>query len=102
MKLPKWLTTVTPFSKLCALFLFVTLPFFGFFAGIFYGQFLLLTESPPPLQKMSLQVQKEQSRQKKNTDFMYSLPFNQNIVLLDRMGSGEIKSTFWKKPIKII
>lgn len=36
MKLPHTLTTITPFSKLLTLIIFVTLPFLGFFIGIKY------------------------------------------------------------------
>lgn len=35
-KLPEWATTVTPFSKLLALILFITLPFLCFFLGMDY------------------------------------------------------------------
>lgn len=38
MKLPKWLTTVTPFSKTLALIIFITFPIFGFYLGRFYEQ----------------------------------------------------------------
>lgn len=36
MPLPKQLTTITPLSKYLAMFLFITLPFIGFFVGINY------------------------------------------------------------------
>ncbi len=37
-KLPKWLTTVTLFSKLLAMFLFILFPFAGFYLGMKYQQ----------------------------------------------------------------
>ncbi len=40
MKLPKELTTVTPFSKALAVILFITLPFFGFYLGLLYQKSL--------------------------------------------------------------
>jgi len=36
MKLPTWVTTVTPFSKALALFFFITFPIAGFFFGMKY------------------------------------------------------------------
>ena len=45
-KLPKFLTTVTPFSKFLALTLFVTFPFIGFYLGIKY-QHLVYSSMPP-------------------------------------------------------
>lgn len=36
MNLPKELTTVTPFSKYLAMFLFILFPFFGFYLGMEY------------------------------------------------------------------
>ncbi len=38
MLLPKYLTTVTKFSKLCALVLFTALPFIGFYSGYNYAK----------------------------------------------------------------
>lgn len=40
MTIPKYLTTVTPFSKYLAMFLFILLPFVGFYLGIQYQQSL--------------------------------------------------------------
>jgi hypothetical protein len=37
-KLPKWLTTVTPLSKILAMILFVLLPFVGFYIGMKYQE----------------------------------------------------------------
>lgn len=54
MPLPKSLTTVTPFSKFIALFLFILFPFAGFYVGIQYQtkldhpQTTLLPISPSP------------------------------------------------------
>lgn len=39
MPLPKKFTTVTTFSKIVALILFIALPFIGFLLGIRYQQF---------------------------------------------------------------
>lgn len=36
MKIPKLLTTVVPFSKFTLIFLFVILPFLGFYSGVRY------------------------------------------------------------------
>lgn len=38
MTLPKELTTITPLSKYLAMFLFIVLPFLGFFVGLRYEQ----------------------------------------------------------------
>ena len=51
MKLPKSFTTVTPFSRLIALILFVLLPFVGFYTGVLYQRSItppqqLITISP--------------------------------------------------------
>jgi hypothetical protein len=37
-KLPKWLTTVTPLSKIIAMILFILLPFVGFYMGMKYQE----------------------------------------------------------------
>ena len=36
-RLPRWLITVTPFSKLLALLLFITLPLITFYLGLQFG-----------------------------------------------------------------
>jgi hypothetical protein len=41
-KLPTWLTTVTPFSKALAMFLFILFPFVGFYLGMKYQQIVPL------------------------------------------------------------
>lgn len=60
MRLPKWLITVTPFSKILALILFVALPILAFIFGEQYGQLLtvknqasqqMLTTIPNPTLK---------------------------------------------------
>ena len=38
MTLPKWATTVTPFSKILALIIFITFPIIGFYLGYSFGQ----------------------------------------------------------------
>ena len=48
MQLPQSLTTVTKFSKLLAMFLFILLPFLGFYLGTRYQQSLT-----PPIQNAS-------------------------------------------------
>ena len=48
MKLPKSVTTVTPFSKFIALILFIALPFGGFYAGIKYEQAVQTINTPVP------------------------------------------------------
>lgn len=42
-KLPSWLITVTPFSKYLAMFLFILLPFIGFYLGMQYQQKVTVT-----------------------------------------------------------
>jgi hypothetical protein len=42
-RLPQWLTTVTLFSKLLAMSLFIILPFLGFYLGMQYQQKLTVT-----------------------------------------------------------
>lgn len=42
-KLPSWLTTVTPFSKVLAMILFIALPFAGFYLGMKYQQQLIIS-----------------------------------------------------------
>lgn len=46
MKLSKKFTTVTPFSKLLALALFIILPFLGFYLGTKYQEKTLKIENP--------------------------------------------------------
>ncbi len=46
MKLPKQLTTVTPFSKYLAMFLFILLPIVGFYLGIQYQKNLTVKSMP--------------------------------------------------------
>jgi len=41
MTLPKWATTVTPFSKAIAIVMLVILPFLGFYLGMNYQRLLL-------------------------------------------------------------
>ena len=48
MELPKYLTTVTPFSKILAIILFVLLPILGFIFGMEYKQMQI--QSRPPAQ----------------------------------------------------
>lgn len=48
MSLPKSLTTVTTFSKFLALFLFILLPFAGFYFGIRYQEGLTPIQQPQP------------------------------------------------------
>jgi hypothetical protein len=47
-KLPKWLTTVTPFSKYLAMFLFILFPFVGFYLGMQYQQKVTTVRMPTP------------------------------------------------------
>jgi len=44
-RFPKWLTTVTPFSKALAMILFIAFPFIGFYLGIKYQQQISVTTS---------------------------------------------------------
>ena len=46
MTLPKSLTTVTTFSKILALFLFILLPIVGFILGMEYEKQIQLTVNP--------------------------------------------------------
>jgi hypothetical protein len=48
MKLPKYLTTVTPFSKTLAIILFVFLPVYGFIFGMEYNQIQIQSQTPVP------------------------------------------------------
>jgi len=48
-KLPKYLTTVTPFSKALALIIFVTFPLLGFYLGIKYQKLLTI----PPVSSVN-------------------------------------------------
>ena len=52
MKLPKYLTTVTPFSKTLAMFLFIVFPFIGFYLGVQYQKNIL----PPVYQVNSIPI----------------------------------------------
>lgn len=45
-KLSKWLTTVTPFSKYIAMFLFIFFPFVGFYLGMQYQQKVTTVNKP--------------------------------------------------------
>lgn len=45
VKLPKYLTTVTPFSKVVALIIFITFPIFGTYLGYRYGKITSSTTS---------------------------------------------------------
>ena len=54
MTLPKWATTVTPFSKAVAFFLFVSFPFVGFYLGMKYQALLKVSQySSPSTQNQS-------------------------------------------------
>jgi len=53
-QLPKWLTTVTPFSKLLALTLFITLPLFTFFLGLRFNSSADDLLYKNPLQKVQV------------------------------------------------
>jgi len=46
MKLPKYFTTVTPFSKTLAIILFVFLPIYGFIFGMEYNQIQIQSQTP--------------------------------------------------------
>jgi len=48
--LPKWATTVTPFSKYLAMVLFILFPFIGFYLGLLVGANLRST--PLPIAKL--------------------------------------------------
>lgn len=49
MSLPKSFTTVTPFSKLLALFLFITLPFLTFYLGLAFNPYQTAPQQQSPL-----------------------------------------------------
>lgn len=87
MKLPQYLTTVTPLSKFLALFLFFTLPLIGFYLGMEYQKTIVdsLSEVTPIYSQKTgsssenklidnekLDVWKEF----KTTDFVFTYPFN--------------------------
>ena len=55
MKLPRYLTTVTSFSKYLALTLFVTLPFLGFYLGIQYQKMKTYISMRVPSQRIEQQ-----------------------------------------------
>jgi hypothetical protein len=48
-KLPPWATTVTPFSKMLALFMFILLPIVGFYYGRYYQKQLDRYQMKPPV-----------------------------------------------------
>src|SRR5260221_9158678 len=45
--LPKWATTVTPFSKYLAMVLIILFPFIGFYLGLLVGEYHPSTVLPP-------------------------------------------------------
>ena len=53
-KFPKWLTTVTPFSKALAMILFIILPFVGFYLGMQYQQKVAIS-TPITLSKLNIE-----------------------------------------------
>lgn len=65
-------------------------------AGVFYWG----SRSSTKLNK--LQSQTISSGKDKNTSYPFTLRFNKNTIVLEIIGSGEIKDTFWTFPIKEI
>ena len=61
MKLPSWLTTVTPLSKAIALLLFILFPILFFFIGVRYGALgsIDTNEDPAYLKNQLIQSQKK-------------------------------------------
>ena len=57
MPLPKSLTTVTTFSKLVALGMFVALPFIGFYYGLTYTQNTL--PYPPASEEVAVEIKSD-------------------------------------------
>lgn len=55
MKLPKLLTTVTPFSKALAMFLFIIFPIIGFYLGMQYSHRLNAPSLPTPTPSFNIQ-----------------------------------------------
>lgn len=51
-KLPSWLTTVTTFSKILAMILFISLPFLGFYLGMQYQQKITVIPIVSEVQKL--------------------------------------------------
>ncbi len=49
-KLPKYMTTVTPFSKIVALIMYIVLPILGFYLGVQYQQMKEVTSYRPTFQ----------------------------------------------------
>lgn len=56
MTLPKELTTVTPFSKYLAMFLFIVLPFLGFGLGVQYGKSMAISATSVVMTKQTTTV----------------------------------------------
>lgn len=53
MTLPKWITSVTPFSKALAIILFITLPLFTFFLGVTYYKKINYSENSTNINKVN-------------------------------------------------
>jgi len=84
MTLPKSLTTVTTFSKILALVLFIMLPFIGFIFGMEYQQKIDNIQpvsnptqssnpspSPPPTPKSTLDISSWKTYEGKHMKFKY-------------------------------
>ena len=52
-KLPSWLTTVTPLSKILAMILFITFPFVGFYLGMKYQERITVNTPSIPAIKIT-------------------------------------------------
>jgi len=97
MKLSKSLTTVTRFSKLIALLLFIMLPLAGFYMGMRYQQKLNDLDN---LQKATELISVRRSKNNVTPiQYDYTLRFKNETIILDRMGSGKIEGTFYKLPV---
>jgi hypothetical protein len=117
MKLPLWTTTVTPFSKILAMILFILFPIFGFFFGIKY-QILIdntaqLNKSPfvtfkpsPTLDPSSQELSNISSWQTHMSPNGYSIKYpssfkpvpspRTNDVIEFSLDNGIMEIVFWK------
>jgi len=89
-KLPKWLITVTPFSKYLAMVLFIVLPFVGFYLGMKYQEKVtIMSQVVSEFQKITIpsptvtQVDIASWKTYINKNYGFSFKYPQNYFIKD-------------------
>lgn len=93
-KLPKWLTTVTPFSKYLAMLLFIILPIAGFYLGMQYQDKITLNKSTTSSIKITSASQHENWKTYRNNSLGYAFNYPSELRFFYRNYDEELGDHF--------